>query len=176
MTVSDKILPLLPRLWRFALTLTGNNQDAEDLVQATCVRALERASQFATDTHLDRWLLVMMRRIWINKIRKDVVIKRKGFLLDADAARFVDGNAVAERNIYLSEVLNLIHNLPEAQREALLLVYGEELSYREAANFLEIPEGTLMSRLARGRVTLKQQLETGFNTQPDKSNRQTGEN
>lgn len=159
------------------MTLTGARQDAEDLVQATCVRALERAGQYEEGTHLDRWLIVMMRRIWINELRRKAVQRRQGFLVKQDVQQFVDGNAIVEGTIYLSEVLKEINDLPEAQREAMLLVYGEEYSYRDAAKLLEIPEGTLMSRLARARVSLKSQFEVDNSAQTNLSqNRQVKNN
>ena len=142
----------LARLWRYGLFLSGARDVAEDLVQATCVRALERADQFEPGTRLDRWLFSILRSIWFNELRSRRVREGKGFV-DPDEALFTDG-AEVETNIFAGQVLNAVHRLPEAQRETLVLVYVEGLSYAEAADILGTPIGTVMSRLAAARLAL----------------------
>jgi RNA polymerase sigma-70 factor, ECF subfamily len=142
----------LARLWRYGLALSGSRDVAEDLVQATCLRALERAEQFQSGTRLDRWLFAILRSIWLNDVRTRRVREGKGFV-DPEQVLFADG-AEIETNIYVGQVLNAIHNLPEAQRETVLLVYVEGLSYSEAADFLGTRIGTIMSRLAAARLAL----------------------
>ena len=90
---------LLPRLWRYGLVLARDPAVAEDLVQATCVRALERSSQFAIGTRLDRWLFTILRSIWINQLRAQRIRTGHG-LLDADKVLVTDGEQ-ADRNEYL---------------------------------------------------------------------------
>ncbi len=143
----------LPRLWRYALILTRNAQDAEDLAQATCLRALERAHQFVPGTRLDRWLFAILRSIWLNQVRSDRVREGAG-RVDAEATLWFDGSQAIEANILAAQVLSKLGALPTAQRETALLVYAEGYSYAEAAAMLGIPIGTVMSRLSSVRAAL----------------------
>ena len=137
----------LTRLWRFALVLSGRSDAADDLVQATCLRAIERADQFAPGTRLDRWLFAILRSIWLNEIRARKIREGGGFV-DADDALWIDGEKAVETSILAAEVLIAIGQSSEDLRETALLVYGEGYSYAEAASTLGIPIGTVMSRLA----------------------------
>ncbi len=145
--------PNLARLWRYGLVLSGARDVADDLVQATCVRAIERADQFEAGTRVDRWLFSILRSIWLNELRSRRVREGAG-LVDAGEALVVDGGREIETNIFAAQVLREVGGLPEAQREAVLLVYVEGLSYREAALILAAPIGTVMSRLAAARLAL----------------------
>jgi RNA polymerase sigma-70 factor (ECF subfamily) len=145
--------PCLARLWRYALTLSLASDTAENLVEATCARAIARADQFVVGTRLDRWLFAMLRSIWLNEIRARRVRERGGFA-DGDDALSTDGAHPTETNIFTAEVLKGISRLPEAQRETVLLVYAEGYSYVEVSVAMEIPIGTVMSRLAAARVAL----------------------
>ena len=155
--IREGLPDLYPRLWRFCFGLTGATDVAEDLAQATVARALERSHLFTPGTHLDRWIFVMARRMWINERRKDVLRTGQG-LVAADEAHLPDPSAVTETNILARQVFNEITNLPESLRETVLLVYVEGYAYREAAEVLEIPIGTVMSRLAAARKKLGQRL------------------
>jgi RNA polymerase sigma-70 factor (ECF subfamily) len=143
----------LSRLWRYGLVLSGNRDTAEDLVQATCVRALERSHQFQPGTRLDRWLISILHSIWLNEIRARKVRLGQG-LVDAGAVLVFDGLRETETNILAAQVLRQVQDLPEAQRETVYLVYIEGLTYREAADTLAVPIGTVMSRLAVARAKL----------------------
>jgi RNA polymerase sigma-70 factor (ECF subfamily) len=143
----------LARLWRYALTLSLASDIAENLVKATCARAIERADQFVAGTRLDRWLFAMLRSIWLNEIRARRIREGGGFA-DPEAALPIEAAHLIETNIVAAEVLNEIGRLPEAQRETVLLVYGEGYSYVEASIALEIPIGIVMSRLAAARAAL----------------------
>ena len=145
--------PSLARLWRYALVLSRARDAADDLVQATCLRAIERADQFVPGTRIDRWLFAILRSIWLNEIRSQRIREGGGFV-DAEDALTIDGAREIEMNITASAVLRAIDRLPEAQRETILLVYGEGYSYAEAAAALSVPIGTIMSRLAAGRAAL----------------------
>jgi RNA polymerase sigma-70 factor (ECF subfamily) len=151
--VMKGIAEQLPRLWRYGLLLSGNRDTAEDLVQATCLRALERSHQFQTGTRLDRWLIAILRSVWLNQIRAQKVRQGQG-LVDAEAVLVFDGLRHTETNILAAQVLGRVQGLPEGQREAVYLVYVEGLSYKEAADMLGIPTGTVMSRLAAARSKL----------------------
>ncbi len=143
----------LAALWRFALVLSRSRDTAEDLVQATCVRALERAGQFEPGTRLDRWLFSILHSIWVNEARARKVRQGKG-VVDAELALTFDGGHAIETNILAAQMLKAIGALPEGQREAVLLVYAEGYSYRDAATVLGVPIGTIMSRLAAARARL----------------------
>ncbi len=143
----------LAALWRFALVLSRSRATAEDLVQATCVRALERAGQFEPGTRLDRWLFSILHSVWINETRARKVRQGAG-VVDAELALTFDGGHIIETNILAAQMLTAIGALPEGQREAVLLVYAEGYSYRDAATFLGVPIGTIMSRLATARARL----------------------
>jgi RNA polymerase sigma-70 factor, ECF subfamily len=145
--------PSLARLWRYALVLSKARDAADDLVQATCLRAIERADQFVPGTRVDRWLFAILRSIWLNEIRSRRIREGGGFV-DAEDALIADGEREMEMNITASAVLTAIGRLPEAQRETILLVYGEGYKYAEAAAALNVPIGTIMSRLAAGRAAL----------------------
>ena len=143
----------LARLWRYAVVLSSSRDVADDLVQATCLRAIERADQFAPGTRLDHWLFAILRSIWLNEIRGRKVREGGGWV-DAAEALTVDGARTMEMNIQTAEVLSAVGGLPEAQRETALLVYAEGYTYAEAATALGVPIGTIMSRLAAVRGAL----------------------
>jgi RNA polymerase sigma-70 factor, ECF subfamily len=145
--------PCLARLWRYALVLSSSRDAADDLVQATCLRAMERADQFAPGTRLDRWLFAILRSIWLNEVRARRIREGGGFV-EAEQALTFDGAHDIEVNILTVEVLNALGRLPEAQRETALMVYAEGCTYAEAAEVLDVPIGTVMSRLATVRTAL----------------------
>lgn len=145
--------PCLARLWRYALVLSKARDVADDLVQATCLRAIERADQFVAGTRVDRWLFAILRSIWLNEVRSRR-IREGGGLVDPEEVLTTDGAREIEVNITASAVLRAIGQLPEAQRETVLLVYGDGYTYAEAAAALAVPIGTVMSRLAAARATL----------------------
>jgi RNA polymerase sigma-70 factor (ECF subfamily) len=149
--VRDGLDRLLPRLWRFCLVLSGDRSSADDLVQAACLRALEREQQFEIGTRLDHWVFRIAHSIWLNQLRAEKVRRGRGVVPVEDAG-LVEFNA--ESNLYLAEVLSEIMALPEPQRVAVLLVYVEGYSYKEAAEQIDIPIGTVMSRLAGARSRL----------------------
>src|ERR1700692_1731664 len=118
------LVPCLARLWRYALVVTGTSDAAEDLVQATCLRAVERADQFIPGTRLDRWLFAILRSIWLNEIRV-LRISEGGGVVGAEDRLGTDGEQAVETNIPTAEMFKAAGQLPEAQRETVLLVYGE---------------------------------------------------
>ena len=146
----------LPRLWRFALRLARDRHDAEDLVQRTCVRALERQLQWQAGTALLSWLFAIEHSIWLNELRS--AQRRRTGSLDGDAADLECTIAATHGNPELSlhyrQVIGAVEALPEAQRVVMLLVAVEGLSYRDTAAVLDVPIGTVMSRLARARATV----------------------
>jgi len=154
--VRRELAKVFPRLWRYCVTLTANKADADDLAQATCLRALERSDQFQTGTHIDRWIFRIAHRIWLNELRS-AKVRRAEAIAPLQNTEFIDEQPNLETNIIAREVLYEVMKLPEAQRTVVLLVYVEGYSYKEAAEVIEIPIGTVMSRLAAARKTLKQE-------------------
>lgn len=132
--------------------LSHRREVADDLVQATCVRALERAEQFTPGTRLDRWLFSILHSVWLNEVRAQLIRRGQGFV-DVDE---LTGAENSDDPVWSNEVMKRVNRLPEAQRDTVFLVYVEELSYREAASVLNVPVGTIMSRLATARLTLAQ--------------------
>jgi RNA polymerase sigma-70 factor (ECF subfamily) len=147
---------LMPRLWRFGLVLSGDRELAAELAQATALRALERAEQFQPGTRLDRWCFTILSSIWKNELRARAVRRGQGLVPIEDAGLTVPDQSGV--NILAREVLTHMAQLPEAHRETLFLVYIEGYSYAETAERLEIPIGTVMSRLANGRKRLKEAM------------------
>ena len=162
-----QLIGLLPNLRRFALSLARARHVADDLVQITCEKALANRHAFAPGTRMDAWLFRILRNAWIDQFRAR---QREGRVVDvADAYDLAgeDGNAVAESRSTLQAATWAIAELPSDQREVLVLVCVEGFSYREAADVLEIPVGTVMSRLARGRVKIAARL--GIDPAADRS-------
>lgn len=143
----------LTALWRFGLVLSGSGQIAEELVQATCLRALEKSQQFMPGTRLDRWLFSIERSIWLNDIRASKV-RNVVDIEEAESVLSFDGEEKFQTNILAAQVLKEVQALPSALRETVFLVYAEGLSYAEAAQMLAVPIGTVMSRLSSARLKL----------------------
>lgn len=152
--ISDGIPAIYPRLWRYCLALTSNPERANDLAQSTCLKAIEKAEQFEPGTHQDRWMFRIAQRLWINEMRSEAV-RRGGGLVTIDEVELPDTKtADQETNLFARQVLMKVMELPEAQRMSVILVYVEGFSYQEAAEILEIPIGTIMSRLSTSRQKL----------------------
>jgi RNA polymerase sigma-70 factor, ECF subfamily len=156
--VRQGLRSLYPRLWRYCLVLTSATDRADDLAQATCLRALENSDRFEKDSALDRWTFRIAQRIWLNELRAQTV-RQGGGITSIDEVDLPDRAASPETNILTREVLLEVLALPEAQRSAVMLVYVEGYRYKEAAEILEIPIGTVMSRLAAARGKLVARFE-----------------
>jgi RNA polymerase sigma-70 factor (ECF subfamily) len=157
---NDQLVAALPRLRRFARGLTGSATEADDLVQAACERALTRAHQFQEGTRFDSWMFRIVQTIWIDQIRAREVRKEDGDVVEERLGSDASARGV-EARLALFEVRNAIERLPPDQRATLMLVTVEGLSYKEAAAVAGVPVGTIMSRLARARIALQQQLDAG---------------
>lgn len=152
------LIALLPRLRRFALTLTGQWSEADDLVQVACEKALASASQWQDGTRLDSWMYRIMQNHWIDQTRAH---KRHGIEADPELLEQIPDELWARRieaQITLERVVAVMQELPEAMRVVLALVSVEGLSYQDAAQVLEVPTGTVMSRLSRARAELMRRL------------------
>jgi RNA polymerase sigma-70 factor (ECF subfamily) len=155
--IHGQIVALLPRLRRFARNLTRNPHDADDVVQIAVERALTRLDQWRSDAGLDGWMFKIVRNAWIDELRSRA--RRDKIFLAAEAGDMIGTDAVASTTELLS-VQSAMAQLPDEQREAVSLVLVEGLPYKEAADVLDVPIGTLTSRLARGREALQAILGT----------------
>jgi RNA polymerase sigma-70 factor (ECF subfamily) len=155
--LSKGLVPLLPRLRRFAWSLTRDWPDADDLVQTSCTRALTRAEQWQNGTRLDAWMYRLMRNIWIDETRKRTVRVGQG-VEDAAESSALLTSGDSETTAYANQVLAQIALLPEGFSSVLLLVAVEGHSYAETAEILDIPIGTVMSRLSSAHQKLKAAL------------------
>lgn len=154
--VPEQIAALLPRLRRFARNLTRNVHDADDVVQIALERALSKLDQWRRDARLDSWMFKIVRNVWIDELRSR---GRRDRIFVAPEAGETVGDSPLEREADLLSVQSAMLKLPEEQLAAVSLVLVEGLPYKEAADVLDIPIGTLTSRLARGREALKSLLE-----------------
>ena len=158
MAFEQELLALLPRLRRFARGLTQHPADADDLCQASIERALKSRDQWQAGTRLDSWMYRITRNIWIDNRR---AVARRGIHDDIDDGVMQiadDSHARMEASMELGDVDRAMARLPAEQREAVVLVLIEGYAYREAAEILEVPVGTLTSRLVRGREALVREL------------------
>jgi RNA polymerase sigma-70 factor (ECF subfamily) len=147
--------PLLPRLRRFARALTRHREDADDLVQLAVERALLRADQWQIGTRLDSWIFRIMQNAWIDEVRARS--RHQQTFVDEELGEHV-GVSTTEAHIDAIAVRKAVSRLGDEQRAAVALVLVEGLPYKEAAEVLGIPIGTLTSRLARARESLQATL------------------
>ena len=157
---SEQLIAALPKLRRFARGLAGSAAEADDLVQAACERALARAHQFQEGTRFDSWMFRIVQTIWIDQLRARDVRKEDGDIAEERLGSDAPVRGI-EARLALNEVRRAVEHLPPDQRATLMLVTVEGLSYKEAAEVAGVPVGTIMSRLARARVALQQQLDAG---------------
>jgi RNA polymerase sigma-70 factor (ECF subfamily) len=160
--IQAELVALLPRLRRFARGLAGVPDQADDLVQAACERALARIHQWTPGTRLDSWMFRIVQTIWLDQKRAQRVRTGEG-RIDADSPLVepelaIDGAREMESHITYDAVRRAMARLPEEQRAVMTLVCVEGQSYKEAADTLAIPIGTVMSRLSRARTALARLL------------------
>ncbi|MEQ8310764.1 MAG: RNA polymerase sigma factor [Sphingopyxis sp.] len=158
MRFEEELIELLPRLRRFARGLTHSTADADDLCQAAIERALKSRGQWQDGTRLDSWMYRITRNLWIDERR---AAGRRGVheVIDEGVMQIAgDGAAEVEAGALRGDVDGAMARLPDEQREVVMLVLVEGYAYREAAEILDVPIGTVTSRLARGRDTLMQLL------------------
>lgn len=153
-TFRRDLVTLVPRLRRFAYALTGSVDQGDDLVQGACERALKNAAQFEPGTRLDSWMFRIIQNLWLDDRRRRQV---RGTAIDPESVTLSDGGSAAQRaedRITLARVRATVDALPDELRLVMTLVALEGHSYREVADMLDIPIGTVMSRLSRARSRL----------------------
>ncbi|MGE0256991.1 MAG: sigma-70 family RNA polymerase sigma factor [Alphaproteobacteria bacterium] len=139
------------QLRRYALALTRNPDEAADLVQDTLLRAIDGASGFAAGGDLRKWLFAILHNGWVSN-RRRAAVRLAGDALARPALAEPAGQA---EHVFLTQTLAALSRLPDEQRAAVVLVAVDGIGYRDAADILGVPVGTLMSRLARGRQALR---------------------
>jgi RNA polymerase sigma-70 factor (ECF subfamily) len=153
--VRSELVALIPRLRRFAWSLTGSRDEGDDLVQAGLAKALGALDQYEPGTRLDSWMFRILRTGWIDRSRFRA---RRPTDSDPETLSAISddglGARAAEARLTLERVRAAMATLPDDQREALSLVAVEGLSYREAAEVIGCPVGTVMSRIGRARARL----------------------
>ena len=150
----SELAELLPRLRRFAFTLSRSAADADDLTQATIERALKSRDQWQPGTRLDSWAYRIMRNLWIDTARARS--RRDKVEAPEEEAERVgeDPTASMDATVDLSRMVAAMERLPDEQREVVALILIEGFGYRETAEMLGLPIGTVSSRLVRGRTAL----------------------
>jgi RNA polymerase sigma-70 factor, ECF subfamily len=154
-----RMVEFLPRLRRFAVALTGDLDQGDDLVQETCLRALSRMDQWQPGTRLDSWMYRIAQNLWLDRTRAR---KHRSELSDPEIVEAVpgqDGRSVVEGRLTLEAVLEAMTDLSPEQQVLVALVCIDGASYKEAAEITGTPIGTVMSRLARARRELHERLE-----------------
>ncbi|WP_293368718.1 RNA polymerase sigma factor [Nevskia sp.] len=154
-----ELIALLPRLRRFGLATCRDSSEADDLVQAAVEKALRSREQWQIGTRLDSWMFRIMQNLWIDQQRSR---KLRAVIDDPEQLEQLpeetDWNRVIEAQMTLDRVLAVMRTLPDAMRAVLALVTIDGLSYQDAAQVLDVPIGTVMSRLSRARVELMKRL------------------
>lgn len=151
---------MLPKLRSFALRLCRNSDQADDLVQTTCERAIRSLDQFDPASRLDSWMYRIMQNLHFNTVRDTANRARLFDLAMTDYDDSFDGVEAAASSLELQKVQSFIGKLDEDNREVLLKIAVEGRSYKDVAEELGVPIGTVTSRLARARLKLREFLET----------------
>lgn len=159
--VRQELVALLPRLRRFARGLAGSREGGDDILQEACEKALGRLGQFEAGTRLDRWMLQIVKTTYIDHKRRER--RRPASSYDDETFANMPYDARIEEAASARQALERIRNavfaLPEDQREVLMLVVADGLTYPEAAEIIGIPQGTVMSRLCRARQKLARAID-----------------
>ncbi|GAA0846491.1 RNA polymerase sigma factor [Marinobacter szutsaonensis] len=154
--MQQEITELLPRLRRFAYSLTGSMPDADDLLQNTVERLLAR--DMPEDADLTKWAFRVCRNVWIDECRARKVRREATEQPELSEGQVVDGEHQTAREIEWNRVDKAMAKLPEDQRQIISLVAIQGFSYQAVAEILSVRKGTVMSRLARARAALSQAL------------------
>lgn len=157
----EQLQAQIPRLRRYARALTGSREAADDLVQDALERAWTKRALWRPDSNLRAWLFAVMHNVFVNGVKRARPMASLDAMNEDGAAEPVASNASAETDASLRDMRSALAQLPVEQRQVVLLVGLEQLTYAEAAEVLEIPIGTVMSRLSRGRDRLRQLLDEG---------------
>lgn len=168
----ERLIGFLPNMRRFSISLTGSADIADDLVQAACERALAHQDSFDPLTRFDAWIFRIIRNLWIDQVRRQKTAGPREEISDLQDVLGGGGEKDVLARMELAEVIAAMSALSNDQREVLILVCVEDFSYRDAADLLDLPIGTVMSRLARARRNLA--IASGIIDKDDRSSDEKG--
>lgn len=154
----EKILEHIDSLYNLAIRMTQNKQDAEDLVQEASLRAYRYFDKFKPGTNFKAWIMTIARNIYINDYRKKLKEPQKIDFEEVQNSIGLSEISGAQEEIFSESIQAVIDNLPEELRTTIILFYVEGFSYKELAGIMDIPIGTVMSRLYTARQILKKRL------------------
>lgn len=157
----EELIALIPRLRQFARVLTGNLADADDVVQNCLEKAMRNMHQWQDGTRLDRWVMTIAKNIWLDDRRLSRNKQPHDDISEQITLAGADGLDIVEQRDQNRAVRAAVDSLPEDQRILVGLVILEGYSYRDAADMLDIPIGTVMSRLSRAKSVLGDRLRAG---------------
>lgn len=162
-TLSDEafktaLSEVIPHLRAFGRSLSGNRELADDLVQETMLKAWTARARFEPGTNMRAWTFIILRNLFLSQMRRR---RFSGEWDDVTAERLLAAPASQERHVDLADVQRALLQLPQAQREAIILVGAGGFAYEEAAEICGVAVGTIKSRVARGRAMLEQIVSEG---------------
>lgn len=166
--VEELITQQIPKLRRYARALLGDPARADDLVQETLLRALSRRHLWKPGTDMRAWMFTILHNLHVNNQRRRFVRGEYQDSFDDHPEPSVP--STQDHGLEIRDLAKALQMLPEAQRQVLLLVSLEGMDYKRVASVLEIPVGTVMSRLHRGRESLRRLLAYGPATRPAERN------
>jgi len=152
--LSEQLIELIPRMRRFATGLSGSLDRGDELVQAACERLIRHQSRLRAETRLDSWLYQVIRNLHVDNVRAQSVRERGAQQMKQTADLQPLARDPMDQHLRLHEVQQAMQKLSEEHRSALMLICVEGLSYKEAAEILQVPMGTVTSRLTRARQAL----------------------
>lgn len=154
----DQLAQVIPHLRAFGRSLSGNRDTADDLVQETLLKAWSARSRFRAGTNMRAWTFIILRNLFLSQMRRS---KFTGEWDDLAADKLLAAPASQDRHVELGDLQRALMELPETQREALILVGAGGFAYEEAAEICGCAVGTIKSRVARGRTALEEIMEDG---------------
>lgn len=156
--IKKDIINSIDSLLRYAYTMTGNEEDAKDLVQETCYKALKNMDSLDENSNVKAWLFTIMRNLWLNQRKRNLI---SPIYLDETIENVSDEWNINPEELLINNetrqlLMKALNDLPDAYKEILILRYFEDFSYSEISKILDCPLGTVMSRLNRAREKLKE--------------------
>ncbi len=156
--IKKEIINSIDSLLRYAVIMTGDEDDAKDLVQETCYRALKNINTLDENSNVKAWLFTIMRNIWINQKKREQIspVKLDEAIENVSDEWNINAEELLINNEMRQALMKALNSLPETYKEILILRYFEDFSYSEISKILGCPLGTVMSRLNRAREKLKE--------------------
>jgi len=154
----EKILEYIDSLYNLALRMTQHKQDAEDLTQEAVLRAYRFLTKFEEGTNFKAWIMAILRNVFINEYRRKTKEPQKIEFEKVEDFITIPEISGVQEEIFTENIKSSIDKLPEELRTTIILFYAEDFSYKEIAKIMDVPVGTVMSRLYTARQALKRQL------------------